>query len=127
MTFMDSVSKSEIAEYLSVTDVSLVPLRKTEFFTTVIPSKIFENAAMEKPLLLGVDGEARSIVEHYKAGIYFEPEDETDFLEKLNRLYQDKVFYQECQAGGRLLADDFDRKKFALHMLDYLNKIVNNL
>ena len=34
---------------------------------------------------------------------------------------------EACQAGGRLLADDFDRKKFALHMLDYLNKIVNNL
>ena len=126
MTFMDSVSKSEIAEYLSVTDLSLVPLRKTELFTTVIPSKIFENAAMEKPLLLGVDGEARSIVEHYNAGVYFEPENETDFLEKLDRLYQDKAFYQECQEGGRLLADDFDRKKLALEMLNYIKKLVNN-
>lgn len=126
VTFLDSVSKSEIAGYLSVTDVSLVPLRKTELFTTVIPSKIFENAAMEKPILLGVDGEARSIVEHYKAGIYFEPENEADFLEKLNRLYTDKAFYQACQEGGRCLADDFDRKKLALKMLDYLKKLVNN-
>jgi len=126
VTFMDSVSKSEIAEYLSVTDLSLVPLRKTELFTTVIPSKIFENAAMEKPILLGVDGEARSIVEHYKAGIYFEPENEADFLEKLYRLYQDKAFYRECQAGGRLLADDFDRKKLALQMLKFLKTLVKN-
>ena len=81
---------------------------------------------MEKPLLLGVDGEARSIVEHYNAGVYFEPENETDFLEKLDRLYQDKAFYQECQEGGRLLADDFDRKKLALEMLNYLKKLVNN-
>ena len=124
VTFMDSVSKNLIADYLSVTDVSLVPLRKTELFTTVIPSKIFENAAMEKPILLGVDGEARSIVEHYKAGIYFEPENEADFLEKLNRLYTDKAFYQACQEGGRHLADDFDRKKLALDMLNYLESLV---
>ncbi|MFT7054643.1 MAG: hypothetical protein ACJAR3_000269 [Roseivirga sp.] len=37
----------------------LVPLRKDELFKTVIPSKIFETAAMCTPILLGVDGEAR--------------------------------------------------------------------
>jgi len=124
VTFIDSVSKGEIADYLSVTDVALVPLRKTNLFTTVIPSKIFESAAMEKPLLLGVDGEARSIVEHYGAGIYFEPEHEADFLDKLNRLYVDHAFYKECQAGGRQLAQAFDRNRLALDMLVYLKKLV---
>jgi len=126
LTFLDSVPKSAIAEYLSVTDVALVPLRKAELFTTVIPSKIFENAAMQKPILLGVDGEARMLVEKYQAGLYFEPENEIDFLEKLETLYRDNEVYMACQAGGARLAKDFDRRRLAMSMLEYLKRLSNN-
>lgn len=126
VTFLDSVPKSAIAEYLSVTDVALVPLRKAELFTTVIPSKIFENAAMQKPILLGVDGEARMLVEKYRAGLFFEPENENDFLEKLEKLYRDKEVYMACQAGGARLAQDFDRRRLAMSMLEYLKRLSNN-
>ncbi|MEE9905291.1 MAG: glycosyltransferase family 4 protein [Chlorobium sp.] len=120
VTFLDSVSKDLIADYLSVTDVALVPLRKTDLFTTVIPSKIFETASMQKPLLLGVDGEARELVESYGAGLFFEPENESDFLEKLDLLYNDKSVYQQCQEGGARLAKAFDRKRLATEMLEHL-------
>jgi len=70
VTFLASVPKHAIADYLSVIDVAVVSLRKTDLFTTVIPSKIFENASMQKPLLLGVDGEARALVEEYGAGVF---------------------------------------------------------
>lgn len=122
VTFIDSVPKSLIAEYLSITDAALVPLRKSELFTTVIPSKIFENASMGKPILLGVDGEARALMEKYGAGVYFEPENETDFLEKLELLLRNKELYRACQDGGRRLAQDFDRRKLAFEMLGYLER-----
>lgn len=83
VTMLDSVSKQEVKRYLSLLDVALINLRKSELFTTVIPSKIFENAAMEIPILLGVDGEARHIIESYQAGLCFEPESEEDFNNKL--------------------------------------------
>ena len=120
VTFLEPVPKEKVADYLSLTDVALVPLKKTELFTTVIPSKIFENAAMCKPILLGVDGEARSIVEQYKAGLYFEPENEMDFLDKLDQLVHDKALYESCQEGCTRLVKDFDRTKLAQEMLDFL-------
>lgn len=122
VTFLDPVPKEKVADYLSLTDVALVPLKKTELFTTVIPSKIFENAAMCKPILLGVDGEARAIIEQYHAGLFFEPENEQDFLKKLDRLAQGKELYESCQDGCARLAKDFDRKKLALDMLDFLQR-----
>jgi len=125
VTFLDSVSKSAIAEYLSVTDVALVPLRKADLFTTVIPSKIFENASMQKPLLLGVDGEARALVEEYGAGLFYEPENEVNFLEKLDLLISDKAVYKGCQEGGSRLATEFDRRKLALFMLDHLRRFAS--
>lgn len=122
VTFLDSVSKDRIADYLAITDVALVPLRKTDLFTTVIPSKIFENASMQKPILLGVDGEARALVEEYGAGLFFEPENEDDFLQKLDLLLRDREVYGRCQAGGARLAQDFDRRKLALEMLGHLTR-----
>lgn len=73
--FVDSVSKKQIVDYLSLMDVALVNLKKSDTFKTVIPSKIFEAAAMEKPILLGLEGETKGIIEQYDAGVCFTPED----------------------------------------------------
>lgn len=122
VTMLDSVPKQEVKRYISILDICLINLKKSELFTTVIPSKIFENAAMRIPILMGVDGEAREIVETYGAGICFEPENEADFLNKLNLLQDEKV-YVDCQNGCSQLAEAFDRKRLALQMFNELQTV----
>lgn len=122
ITFVDQVSKGEVVDFLSVTDVSLVPLRNSETYHGVIPSKIFENAAMGIPVLLGVDGEARAIVEGYGSGLYYIPENESDFIEKLNLLIQDD-FYKYSK-GCDNLAIAFNREFLALKMLEAIKRVV---
>jgi len=122
ITFIAFVSKQEIQKYISITDVALVPLKKSETFKTVIPSKIFENAAMQKPVLLGVEGESKKIIEKYKAGLCFVPENKDSFVMQLNRLYSDKALYERCQKGCEDLAYDFNRKKKAMEMLEIIRK-----
>ena len=123
VTFLDPVPKSEIPRYLSVTDASLAPLKKTDTFKTVIPSKIFEAGAMGKPMLLGVDGQARSIVEKYGSGLYFEPENTEDFIDKVKQLAGDTELQKRLGEGGKKLARAFDRKKLAAEMLNVLQKV----
>ena len=113
VTMLDSVTKAEMVDYISITDVALVNLKKSDTFKTVIPSKIFENAAMRKPILLGVEGESQDIVEYYRAGLCFEPENESDFIKKLMTLKTDADFYATCQEGCTELANDFDRIRLA--------------
>ena len=122
-TFLDSVPKNEIADYISITDVALVNLMKSETFLTVIPSKIFENASMQKPILLGVEGESKSIIEQYDAGICFEPENEAAFLDAVHKLKSDAQLYGKLQEGCKRLALDFDRRKLALRMLEIFNQV----
>ena len=123
VTFLESISKDEMPTYLSVIDVSLAPLKCSDNFKTVIPSKIFEASAMGKPTLLGVEGQAQEIIEHYNAGICFKPEDEKDFIEKVLILKNDKAIYENFQTGCDVLAHDFNRKKLAKKMLEILRKI----
>jgi len=125
VTMLDSVAKNEVCKYLSLVDISIINLKRSPLFKTVIPSKIFENAAMEIPILLGVDGESRTIIEKYKAGLFYEPENQQDFLAKLNTLSDQK---QRLKFGiaGRQLAQDYNRKKLAENMLDELLLIPKN-
>ena len=50
---------------LALTDVSFIHLVNTPIFETVIPSKIFEAMATRTPIILGVKGEAKEIIEEY--------------------------------------------------------------
>ena len=120
VTFLDPVEKQDVPEYLSITDISLITLSKADIFRTVIPSKIFESAAMQIPILLGVDGESRKIIEIFNAGIFFEPENEDDFIEKLYILSSNKELYNSCKDGCKRLAEAFERNKLAINMLDIL-------
>jgi len=122
ITFLEPIPKSKVPEYLSIIDVSLIPLKKSDTFKSVIPSKIFEASAMLKPILLGVEGEAKEIVESYRAGLTFEPENERDFLEKL-RLIQDENLYNTLKKGCRVLARDYSRRALAKKMLNILYEI----
>lgn len=125
VTFIRTVSKSEAVDYLALMDSALIPLKRSELFKNALPSKIFESAAMERPILLGVDGEARKLIEDYNAGIYFEPENESAFLEAINCLKNDKELYKICQQGCNKLAKDFDRKKLANNMLKFIKQQLN--
>lgn len=119
VTMLSSVPKEEIQKYISIIDVALVNLKKSETFKSVIPSKIFENAAMQKPILLGVEGESKVLVENYNAGLCFEPENENDFLSKLITIKTNTIaeVYSE---GCNKMAQEFNRIHLAKKMLDIL-------
>lgn len=123
VTMLPSVPKDQVVRYLSVMDVALVNLRKSDTFKLVIPSKIFEAAAMRKPILLGLEGETKELIEAYNAGICFEPENEQDFLEKVVQISQENIYYS-CKIGCSELSVDFNRNNIAKQMLEDIVKVV---
>ncbi|MEO6248579.1 MAG: glycosyltransferase family 4 protein [Sphingomicrobium sp.] len=123
MTFLETVPKEQVTRYLALSDIMLVPLRKTDIYRSVIPSKIFEAAGMERPILIGVDGEARAIVEKYGAGRYYEPEDLDSFAAALTAIRVSGEDRAVMVAGCRGLAEAYDRKRLAAKMLGLLERI----
>ena len=119
--FFDPIPRKEVPRVLSGLDLGVVNLNRSKIFITVIPSKIFEFVAMRKPFLLGVDGEARRLVEQYDTGIFFAPEDEDDFLEKLLSIRRDAQRRSELSQNCELMSRDFDRRKLALTMISIID------
>ena len=120
VVFVDSVSKDEVARYWSLLDVAVIHLRRTELFTAVIPSKLFECMGMGIPVLHGVAGESADIVRQEGVGEVFEPENVDQLVESLLRLKADPALLQQyrehCLAG----AGRYDRVGLGLRMLDIL-------
>ena len=125
--FLDLVSKSEMPKIVKAVDVALVPLKKLDLFLGAIPSKIFENLAMKKTLLLGVDGEARELfINQGKAGLYFEPENEKELVNKINQLNNNRneliVFGEN---GRNYVQEFFNRNKIAKEFTNELMSLNN--
>jgi glycosyltransferase involved in cell wall biosynthesis len=120
--FLDSVGKDQVARYWSLLDVSIIHLRRTELFTTVIPSKLFECMGMGIPVLHGVAGESAAIVEREGVGLVFEPENVDALVSALLRLASDAALRGLCRSRCLAAAQNYDRTVLARSMLASLEK-----
>ena len=115
--FVDTVPKDQVVRYWSILDLSIIHLKKTELFTTVIPSKLFECMGMGIPVLHGVAGESARIVEQEGVGVVFEPENAGELCSALRGLESDQVAYRATRDRGLAAARKYDRSALAAELL----------
>ncbi len=108
--FFDAVPKSQMQNIIMDMNCSMAPLKKIDLFKGAIPTKIFENLALKKPLLLGVEGEAKDLfVDKGKCCLFFEPENPEEMKKQVLYLYNNPDKLQELGENG----------------LDYVSKYFN--
>lgn len=126
--FVDRMPRSELLSLLRATDAVVVPLRRNDLFKGAIPSKIFEALALAKPLLLGVEGEAKELfIDQGRAGIAFTPDDASSLADAVERLGYDRAALQSMgESGARYVREHFDRELISSTLWDALQEIVPN-
>jgi glycosyltransferase involved in cell wall biosynthesis len=126
--FYDSQPKSLMPSIVNSIDVAVIPLKKLDLFLGAIPSKIFENLAMKKPILLGVDGEARQLfINDGNAGLYFEPENFSDLANKTMLLFNNREKVVSLGSNGfNYVLKNFSRNKIASEFIMELEEINKN-
>jgi glycosyltransferase involved in cell wall biosynthesis len=67
--FLGQQPRSAVAALIGAADACLVLLRRAAVFRTVLPSKLQEFMACGRPIVLAVEGYARSLVEEAGAGV----------------------------------------------------------
>lgn len=124
VVFLGQQRRDRMPSLYRISDVCLVPLRKSELFTTVIPSKMFEIMAMERPLVISVDGEARRIVERSGGGLFAPPEDVDAMLEAIRSLARSPALREEMGRAGRSFVErEYDRDALAGRYLEVLAEV----
>ncbi len=125
---LDQQPKSRMRELWALSSVSLVLLKKSDLFKTVIPSKIFESLAMEKPILLGVEGESADLIRASGAGICIRPEDAQELADRVLELSRDPEACQRLGVNGRsYVSEHFDRIVLARKLAAFIAGTCPNL
>lgn len=124
--FVDTVSKDQVTRYWSLLDVSIIHLRRTELFTTVIPSKLFECMGMGIPVLHGVAGESAAIVEREGVGVVFAPECVDQLVDGLLHIRSDAALRVTLQTACLRAARNYDRSALGARMLDVLRRLAGS-
>lgn len=111
---LEQQPKHQMPYLWALSSVSLILLRKSDLFKTVIPSKLFESMAMEKPIILGVEGESAEIVHSAEVGFCIEPENSQELVQRLLELYHNPDLRNRFGVNGRkLVGECYDRLTLA--------------
>jgi colanic acid biosynthesis glycosyl transferase WcaI len=124
--FVDEQVREKIPAYICASDVCLVLLKKADLFKTVIPTKMLEFMSCARPVILGVDGQARSIVEAADAGIVIEPEDSAALVNAIRSLASNREMAGKLGRNGREhIVHEFSRGETAEKYIHVLERLLN--
>jgi len=102
--FLPRTTLDNAAKHMSAADALLVPLGSHPIYRKFIPSKLFDCMAAGRPVLLSVDGEARTILEAAEAGIYYPAEDANGLVDAVLKLRMNPDTAAEMGRNGRKYA-----------------------
>ena len=97
--------RDEVPRWIAVSHLCAVLLRKTDVFLTVVPSKMLEIMAAARPIILGVGGEARALLERAGAGIAIEPENAEELAQTILDLRAKSQLRAALGENGRRFVD----------------------
>ena len=121
LTFLGQISRDEIHNYLASADLGIIPLKKMDLFKGALPSKIFDCMACKLPIILGIEGEAKELIENSETGIAYEPENVDELVKTILILKENEQMRNKFSENGRkIIIEKFNRNKLA----EKLEKII---
>ena len=96
--FIESMPRKKLITWIKNSSVCLVPLKKKKLFYNALPSKMFEYMACQKPVIVGVKGDAAKLVQSSKCGIEVEPENPKELSEAILKYFHN---YEKINQHGK--------------------------
>ncbi|KQW81321.1 hypothetical protein ASC89_05745 [Devosia sp. Root413D1] len=86
VTFSAAVAKDDAMDELARSAVLLISLKSDAVFDLTIPSKVFDYLAVGRPILFGINGEGRDILQSTGANVGFTPGDEDSLAAAIHQM-----------------------------------------
>jgi glycosyltransferase involved in cell wall biosynthesis len=125
--FQGSKPKACMPEIVNACDAGAAVLQNNPTFRTVYPNKVFDYMSCARPILLAIDGAARTLVcDQAKAGVFAEPENAKAIASAIRFLADHPDTRAEMAANGRRWAlANAGRDALAARYLDVLSDLLN--
>ena len=119
--------RDKMPEWIATIDVLLVCLRDLPVFETVIPSKIFEFLAQERPVIVTARGEIERMAREAEVALVAPPEDPAALADAIAEVAEHPEEAAERARKGRdwVLAH-FVRDDLARRMLDFVQRTIGD-
>jgi glycosyltransferase involved in cell wall biosynthesis len=125
VSFIEQQPRDRIPAYICASDACLVLLKKAELFKTVIPTKMLEFMSCARPIILGVDGQARKIMDEAQAGLFVEPENTANLVQAITDLVANSTRRESLGRNGRKhILENFSRQQTAEEYLVVLESLL---
>ncbi len=125
--FHGSKPKISMPEIVNACDAGAAVLQNNPTFRTVYPNKVFDYMACARPVLLAIDGAARTLVcDQARAGVFAEPENPKAIASAIRFLADNPEMRTEMGASGRRwVVQNASREALAARYLDELTALVD--
>lgn len=122
---LPALLREKVPDYIAASDACLVLLKKEEIFKTVIPTKMLEFMSCARPVILGVEGQAKEILEKAQAGISIEPGSPDALAHAIAFLAANRQLGQSLgENGRRYILRHLSRQRTAQTYLSILQGVV---
>jgi glycosyltransferase involved in cell wall biosynthesis len=124
ITFHDQVPLAEMPAYVSLADLAVVTLRKSQVMAGARPAKAFVMMAGGKPIVLAAEGEAARLIQSSGAGVVVPPEDHESIANAIRTLLQHPNIAAEMGAAGRnFVVTNFQWSALVRNWIAQLNRV----
>jgi glycosyltransferase involved in cell wall biosynthesis len=117
--------RDAMPDWIASIDLLLVLLRDLPVFETVIPSKIFEFLAQERPVVLAAKGEIRRMMEEAEGALVIDPEAQDQLVSAIENVMDHPAEAAERAVAGRHWVEQgYVRDDLARKMATFLERIL---
>ncbi|TWT59604.1 glycosyltransferase family 4 protein [Rubinisphaera italica] len=124
LTFTGGVAKQEMSAYLTASNVCLATLQDIPMFKTVYPNKVFDYMAAGRPVILGIDGVIREVLESANGGVFIHPGKPEELRKAVMAMAVDPQISESMGKSGQdYVTLHFNRDNHAEDLHKLLNKV----
>jgi glycosyltransferase involved in cell wall biosynthesis len=128
LVFIPQQPRERIPSCISASDACVVMLKDKEVFETVIPTKMLEFMSCARPVILGVRGQAKRVLEAAAGGICIEPDNPDALCSAIVRLQELPALREDMGRGGRnYIVRELSRERTAQEYLTVLQQVLGEV
>lgn len=121
VNYIEPLDRNDLLDYVfNNYDVLFLNLKESEVFEKTIPSKLFDYLLLKKPIISGIKGEGKEILDRFGNAIHFESNSTESLKEAINEVMRNYDFYLNNIVKNYSKLIEFSRENNNKKILDII-------